>query len=121
MASVTFAVLLSVMMVSLKEGFLDKMQENAVSFYTGYIQVHKIGYWDDQNLENTLGNSKALVDSILNNSEVGSLIPRLEAFALAASYKHTKVSMVVGIEPEQEQKVTRLKLIAVNRYPAPVL
>lgn len=109
MASVIFAVLLSVMMVSLKDGFLDKMQENAVGFYTGYIQIHQNGYWDDQNLDNTLSHSPALVDSILSHSQVTSIIPRLEAYGLAASEKRSRVSMVVGIDPEEEQKVTRLK------------
>ena len=97
MASVTFAVLLSVLMVSLKEGFLDKMQENAVSIYTGYIQIHKQGYWDDQNLENTLLQSKWASDSILSNPQVTSIIPRLEAYALAAGDKRVKVSMVVAL------------------------
>ena len=109
MASVTFAVLLSVLMVSLKEGFLDKMQENAVSIYTGYIQIHKQGYWDDQNLENTLLQSKWASDSILSNPQVTSIIPRLEAYALAAGDKRVKVSMVVGIDPAEEQKVTKLR------------
>ena len=109
MASVTFAVILSVLMVSLKEGFLDKMQENAVSIYTGYIQIHKSGYWDDQNLENTLQQSTSASDSILFNTQVAAIIPRLEAYALAAGDKRAKVSMVVGIAPEEEQKVTKLK------------
>jgi ABC-type lipoprotein release transport system permease subunit len=97
------------MMVSLKDGFLDKMQENAVSFYTGYVQIHQNGYWDDQNLDNTLSHSPTLADSILTHSQVTSIIPRLEAYGLAASEKRSRVSMVVGIDPDEEQKVTRLK------------
>jgi putative ABC transport system permease protein len=44
MAAIFFAVILSVFASSLKEGIFDNLVKNVVSFYTGYVQVHKMGY-----------------------------------------------------------------------------
>ena len=109
MASIVFAVLLSVLMYSIKDGLLDKMKENVVGFYTGYVQVHKNGYWDEKTLENTFEPSDTLIQHILSHRRVKDLVPRLESFSLAASEKYSKGCMVVGINPEKENAVTRLQ------------
>ncbi len=107
-ASVVFAVLLAIFLNSLKEGILLRMQENVVSFYTGAIQVHKLGYWDDQTIENTFQVDEALINSILSNSGVQAAIPRLESFGLTASEQNSRGSLVVGIDPEKEELVTKI-------------
>ncbi|MEP4093769.1 FtsX-like permease family protein [Reichenbachiella sp.] len=114
MASIVFAVLLAILLNSVKEGVLIKMQENVVSFYSGAIQVHKNGYWDEKTLDNSMAYSDSLITQLVNHEEVNVAIGRLESYALAASEKYTKVCMVVGIEPENETLVTSLdkKVIA---------
>ena len=47
-AAIFFAVILSVTATSLKTGIFDNLVKNVVGFYTGYIQVHKKGYHDEQ-------------------------------------------------------------------------
>ena len=39
-------------MRSMQLGTYNRMIENAARFYTGYIQVHKNGYWDDKMIDN---------------------------------------------------------------------
>ncbi|MEO9964248.1 MAG: FtsX-like permease family protein [Reichenbachiella sp.] len=114
MASIVFAVLLAILLNSVKEGVLIKMQENVVSFYTGAVQLHKAGYWDEKTLDNSMTYSDSLVAQVVNHPDVDAAIGRLESYALAASEKYTKVCMVVGIEPENETLVTSLdeKIVA---------
>src|SRR5574338_485939 len=109
MAAIFFAVILSVAASSLKEGIFDNMVQNVVSFYTGYIQIHKKEYWDEQILDNSFAPDKQLEQKILQQKNVVSLAPRLEAFALVSSENITKGSMVVGIDPEKEDRITSLK------------
>lgn len=108
MASIIFAVVLSVLLNSIKTGLLDKMKENLVSFYTGYAQIHKRGYWNEKTLENSFETSDILVKKIISNQEVREVVPRLESFALAASEHLTKGCMVVAIDPGSETQVTAL-------------
>ncbi len=103
-----FAVLLATFLNSLKEGILVRMQENVVSFYTGAIQVHRFGYWDDQTIENTFELSDELTSSIESNTKVTNMIPRLESFGLTASEQNSRGSLIVGINPDKERMVTKI-------------
>lgn len=109
MASISSAVLLSVTLVSLQRGIFDNLIRNVVSFYTGYVQVHGKGYWKDQTLENCLPLTDSLLRSVQNTPGVAGVAPRLEAFSLASYGEATKGCMVVGIDPESENRVTRLR------------
>ncbi len=108
MGSIVFAVLLSILMDSIKKGLLDKMKENIVGLYTGYIQVHKAGYWDDKVLDNSFQQNPLLEEQLLSNPSINSLIPRLESFCLAAASTYSKGCMVVGIDPVKEAKLNNL-------------
>lgn len=109
MAAIFFAVILSVITSSLKDGIFENLVKNVVSFYTGYIQVHKAGYWNEQILDNSFEASAGIENSILQNKNVKDITPRLESFALASSGDITKGSLVVGIAPEKENSITFLK------------
>ncbi len=108
MGSIVFAVLLSILMDSVKKGLLDKMKDNVVGFYTGYVQVHGQGYWEDKTLENSFEPASLVTEAISDNSQVTSAVPRLESFVLAASDNLSKGSMLVGIAPADETAVTGL-------------
>ncbi|RMG19951.1 MAG: ABC transporter permease [Bacteroidetes bacterium] len=108
-ASVFFAVLLAVLMRSFQEGSYDLMIKNVVSFYTGYAQVHKKGYWDDQSLENSFGHAREVEQQVLAHPHVVEVVPRLESFALAAHKDLTEGCMVVGTDPEAEHHLSGLK------------
>lgn len=108
-AAIFFAVLLSVIASSLKNGIFDNLVKNVVSFYTGYIQVHKKGYQDEQLLDNSFPASAELENKILSQKNVSAITPRLESFALASSENITKGCMITGISPGGEDKITSLK------------
>ncbi|MDN5203919.1 FtsX-like permease family protein [Fulvivirgaceae bacterium BMA10] len=108
MASVVFAVLLAILLNSIKEGVLYKLQENVVTFYTGAVQIHQNGYWEDQRLDNSFAQSDSLFELAKAHPDVNAVVPRLETFVLAASEKHTRGCMVVGIDPQTEPLVTSL-------------
>ncbi|WP_018612271.1 ABC transporter permease [Segetibacter koreensis] len=107
--AIFFAVILSIAAESLKTGIFDNLVKNVVSFYTGYIQIHKNGYQDEQILDNSFSQADDIEKKILANKNVTGLTPRLESFALASSENLSKGCMVVGILPENENKITSLK------------
>jgi putative ABC transport system permease protein len=117
MAAIFFAVILSVIASSLKGGIFDNLVKNVVSFYTGYVQVHKKGFWDEQILDNSFELSPKKEKQILRDKNVTAVTPRLEAFALASSADITKGSLVAGIDPEKENQITSLgKKIILGSY-----
>lgn len=108
MASVFFAVILSTLMMSLKEGVYSGMIDSAIGSYIGYGQVHAKGYWDDRSLDNSFEFNKKLSAQINNTPGITNNLQRVEAVAMAASTDITKVVMVVGLNAEDEKKVNKL-------------
>ena len=109
MAAIYFAVILSILANSLQDGVFNNLIKNVVSFYSGYVQVHKKGYWDEQILDNSFKALKETESRILKNDTINSVTGRLESFALVSSEEITKGVLIVGIEPEKEDKITSLK------------
>ncbi len=107
-ASVFFAVILAIIMRSAQEGVYENMIKNVVGFYTGYIQVHNQGYWEEKTLDNSFKEDEQLYELLNGITAVKDAIPRLESFALASSDHNTKGAMVVGIDPGKEKIVTHL-------------
>ncbi len=107
-ASVFFAVFFALIMRSMQLGTYAEMIKNVVSSYTGHIQIHKNGYWNDKIINNTFPENPKLEHEIAEIPGVEKIVPRLESFALASYGTQTKGSIVIGIKPEIENNMTKL-------------
>jgi putative ABC transport system permease protein len=107
--SVLFALFLALIMRSMQLGSYSSMVASAVKSTTGYIQVHEKGYWEDKCIDNTFETSDSLQRLILGHPNVTEIVPRLESFALLSSGKQTKGSVVIGTDPDAENRVSGLK------------
>ena len=109
-----FAVILATSMRSMQLGSYDNMVNNVVRFYTGYAQIHKAGFWEEQSLENSMVYESSVFDSKIKSDRIELLIPRLESFALASKELSTRGVMVVGVDVNKEKRLTELdkKLIS---------
>lgn len=108
-ASIAFAVLFAVLMQSLQDGVFNNLIKNVVSYYSGYIQVHQKGYWDEQILDNSFEVDEKLIATIRENTSVKEIVPRLETFVLASNENTTKGCLLVGTDPVKENNLTQLK------------
>lgn len=108
LGSVFFAVILSTLMVSIKEGMYARMIDSMVGSYSGYVQIHANGYWEDKSLDESMLITDSLTQIVLETKGVSGYVPRIESFALAASEALTKGSMVVGINPEMEKEHSKM-------------
>ena len=106
--SVFFAVVLAIVFRSLTDGIYDNMIHNVVSYSSGYLQVHKKGYWNEQSIDNTFEENELLYQELLKNKKVTHIMPRLQAFALASSKDKTKGVLILGIDPDKEKEVNNL-------------
>lgn len=108
MSAIFFAVVFSVVANSLWKGTFGALIQNLVGYYSGYIQVHQKGYWDEQVLDNSLVWTDSLEKLVGRDPNISAITPRLESFALISSGDITKGCLVAGIDPEKEIEVTRL-------------
>lgn len=108
-ASVFLAVLLSVVLKGMKEGTYERMIDNMVGVFTGYVQVHEKGYWDEQTLDNSFAFTDTIEATIVDHKLVQGYIPRINSYTLTFSDTRNKGAMVVGTDPEREDELTKLR------------
>lgn len=107
-SSVTFAVLLAVVTQALVKGTFGQLIDSVVGGYSGHIQVHATGYWDEPSLELLMTDDDALRDSLQAVPGVAAVVPRLETFMLVSADTLTRGAMVMGVDPEREQHLMKL-------------
>ena len=103
--SVFIAVFLSLFIRSMQLGMYDSVIKNVAGNYTGYMQLHAKGYWDDRTLENAFLPNDSLLAAINTNPKVNYLVPRLETYALLSYDKYSKGVMLNGIDIEKENLI----------------
>ncbi len=108
-ASVFFAVFFALVMRAFQLGTYDRMFRNIIESYTGYLQVQNRDYFDEPLLDNAFAASDEINSIILDDPNVDAIVPRLESFALAAAGSKTQGVIVMGIDPEGEDKVSGIR------------
>ncbi len=109
MASVYFAVILAVFTRSMQLGSYDRIIQNVAGYYTGYLQVHEKGYWEEQTLEYSFLWNDTVTSLLDGSEEVLSWVPRLESYALVSGPKVTRGLRIIGTDPAREDAMTGLK------------
>jgi len=112
--SILIAVFLAIFMRSFQLGMYDNMIRNVVGNYTGYVQVHSNGYWEEQSINNSFENNMSLQKKIKEIKGVKDIVPRLSNFSLASSKDLTKGLNITGIDIEKEKMMKPIndKIIA---------
>ena len=108
-ASIAFAVFFATFMQSLQKGAWDHMLNNVVNFYFGYAQIHSNGYWDEQSLDKAFPIKEEVLSLEKDVPQIQGLVPRIESFALASYGNNTLGVLVVGIQPDYENRMTQLE------------
>lgn len=106
--SVSFSVFLAITMQSLQNGVFENLVRNMVNYYSGYMQIHRQGYWKERVLENSFAFNDSLQKVLVESGTGKSFVPRLETFLLAAKNENTKGAFLCGTDPRSEKALTRL-------------
>lgn len=114
MASIAFAVLFAILMKSFQDGVFNNLIKNVVGYYSGYVQIHQKGYWDEQVLDNCFELENVLTNKLHQNSQIIEIVPRLETFVLISKENTSKGCMLVGTDAVKENNLTQLKSKLIN-------
>ena len=104
--SIFGALFLIILMRALQFGFYDKLIETVVESYAGYVEIHADGFWDNQNLDNSMEVDQSLINDIKSVEGVENIVQRLQTFSLISMGEKTKGGVVNGINISEEQKIT---------------
>jgi len=104
--AIVIAVFLSIVMRSMQLGMYDNMIGNVVGAYSGYVQIHSNGYWDEQIVDNAFELDENLLSNVKQIDGVNNIIQRIQSGSLASNEDLSKFVFISGIEPEKEKLLT---------------
>ena len=105
-AAIFIAVFLAIIMRSLQFGMYDNMIKNVVGSFSGYIQVHSKGYWDDKNINNSFKIDPDTYNKIEDTEGVSNILKRIQTGALSSNNDLSKFVYITGVQLENENKLT---------------
>jgi ABC-type lipoprotein release transport system permease subunit len=96
-------------MGAIQEGSWDHMINNVVSSYTGHLQIHQKGYWDNPSINDLMPMDGELTSVKELSEDIETVVPRLESFALVSTGDKTRGAMVIGINPDLEDDFSNIR------------
>ena len=109
-SSIMCAVLFAMFLESIERGSHNVAIDNMTQFHTGYIQVQDYRFDDQPSLDNAFLYDSTQKARILSSSNsIDYVIPRIETFMLAAGDQITRGALVLGIDPDMEDRLNNLK------------
>lgn len=115
-ASVMFAVMFAILMRGYHGGAWSSLIDNVLHSYSGYMQVHAKGFWEEKSFDYSMSWNDTIEKKILSVRNVQSVIPRIESMAFASIGDKTKIVFVLGIDPQKEDVFSGLsnKIVSGN-------
>ena len=104
--SIFAALFLIIFMRALQFGFYDNLIKTVVESYAGYVEVHAKGFWDNQNLENSMVVDNELIKNIESVNGVENTVERLQSFSLISTGEKTRGGVINGVVIDDEKKIT---------------
>ena len=108
-SAICFACVVLIFMLSFQFGSYETMINSSIKINTGHLQVQARGYFDEKSIRKVVENPDPIKEQIAGMDLVEAVTVRANAFSLVSSEKRTYGAMVVGIDPELEPRVSRLK------------
>ena len=106
--AIAFATLISVAMRGLQIGTYKENIDNAVSLFTGYIQIQRPEFLKNPSLQKSFLLTDGLRSTILTTPYIKGMAPRIYSDALIARQDKSFGVAIFGISPEQEATVTKI-------------
>jgi len=105
------------MAMALDNAFAFQMIDNFIFTHLGHIEVHARGYQKHPSLKLCMVEADAILEKIQGSPHLRAYAPRIKNFGLAQSARSSRGVMLVGIDPEAEARVTRIReFVSQGRY-----
>lgn len=94
---------------SLSIGMIHQVFTNQIGSHISHIQIHKKGFHDNKIIENYIPDPSR-VETVLDNSPlIENYSRRVITYGLLSSASNSSGTNIIGIIPEEEEKVTKIK------------
>lgn len=105
-AAIALGLLGGLLASGISYGMGDQMISSAVSTHLSTIQIHSKTFRENQNINDSIPNTQALVKKIKAIHGVSGVVRRVVVMAMASSPTTAAGVALTGIIPEEEKKIT---------------
>ena len=114
MAAIGFGYAMLLFVACLMAGLRQQMIETGTCLVLSDIEVHAPGYYPNRSIYQTLGGRQgtdvgALLAAIAADPRVDAAAPRVYGYGLVSATHQSAGAELLGVVPDQEQKVTVLQ------------
>ena len=103
-----FTTALFIIYVAFMDGSHHQIIKSSVEIYTGYAHINLKGYRDESSYENLIEEANIIDEILKNDTSVKAYAPRFETYALLSGNETSVGSMIVGILPSAEKRLSKL-------------
>jgi len=104
-----FCTIFLIFMFAFMHGQHKKMIKDAVEIYTGYLQITGENYQDHPDYDHLIYDLNKVKQVVFEFPEIKSAGERFQTFALFAGKEDSIGGMLIGINPDLEQDLSRIK------------
>ena len=116
-SAMVFCNILLVFLISFQFGTYQLMIDNALSVFSGHIQLQVPGYNSEPTIRDAIPDIQPLANALRSDMSGAAVSARGMGFALASSEERSYGVQVVGVQATTEQKVSSLPgLVTEGRY-----
>jgi putative ABC transport system permease protein len=94
-----------------------QMVENSTRYFAGDAQIHLKGYHDDPTLDLAMRDAPRVLRAVRGHPQVAAASLRLEGKALASRGDKSRGVMLVGVAPQEEERLTVLSKAVIDGKP----
>ena len=109
MVSIVVGLVAIVLYDSLSVGMIMQMLENQIGSHVAHIQIHKKGFNDNKIIQNYVPHPEKVEAVLSRHPSVEHYSKRVLTFGILSSATNSSGVYLVGIVPEQEEKITKIK------------
>jgi len=108
LGAITFGAAQLIFFMAFLHGSHYTFVRNAISFFPGYLQVHRSGYEAEQSIMRTMPLDQRLINYLEHSKMVTGYSPRLCTETLVQAGDNISGSKICGVIPDKEIKTSRL-------------
>jgi len=94
---------------SLSIGMIRQMLNNQIGAHVSHIQIHKKGFSDNKIIQNYIPDPEKVEAAIQNTPGIQHYSKRVITFGIISSAYSSSGISLIGIDPDQEEHVTKIK------------
>jgi putative ABC transport system permease protein len=91
-------------------GTYEQMINNVIRINTGYLQIHKEGFWENKTLRYTLKPDNQLSEILSRQPYITSFAQRVEGDGLASAEENTNGVLIIGVDAQAEATTLKEKI-----------